>query len=261
MRTNNNNPRIPGLLCCCNNMLFSTVSAAILLLLSQSVNLASVKAFNPAADTIIRRGKTILRADTIAPPVDAVNGASAVAASSSPSAEPAAPSQAEYGESLEYPTTYASCGKCGASFALTPEAMGGGPAGRRMECSICDHTWFQSKSRLATLNGGYEMVPLPERDLDRIALNIKEGKNPKFMGEVKVYVGNISFLCTEEDLYEAFSEYGPVGDVSLVRDDVGKIRGFGFVTMRNKEDGEQCLEQLDGAELKGRKINVRPTNN
>lgn len=130
-----------------------------------------------------------------------------------------------------------------------------------MECSICNHTWFQSRERLATLGDGFEMIPLPERDMDRIQTNMKEGRHPKHFGDYKMYVGNISFQCTEADVIEVFETMGPVGDVSLVRDEVGRIRGFGFVTMRNKADGEKALGELDGVELKGRKLNVRPSTN
>ena len=105
------------------------------------------------------------------------------------------------------------------------------------------------------------MVPMPERDLKRIDQNIKEGRHPKYYGSYKMYVGNISFQCTEDDLYEVFETMGPVGDVSLVLDnETGRPRGFGFVTMRNKADGDRALEELDGHELKGRNLNVRPSN-
>lgn len=103
---------------------------------------------------------------------------------------------------------------------------------------------------------------MPDRDMERIKLNISEGKHPKHIGDYKMYVGNISFRCTEDDLYELFGEYGPVGDVSLVKDqETGRPRGFGFVTMRNLADGEKCLSELDGVELGGRELSVRPPNN
>lgn len=227
-------------------LLLTTVLA-----ISSSIFASAFEAFNPSLNrrgqATIRNGKTVLRADEIA------NGESSAAAT---------PSQAEYGQSLELPTTYASCGQCGASFALTLEAMGPGKGGRRMECSVCDHTWFQSRDRLTNLGDGFEMIPLPERDLERIQLNIKEGRHPKYYGNFKMYVGNISFQCTEEDLFEMFGTMGPVGDVSLVRDqETGRPRGFGFITMRNQEDGERAIKELDGAELKGRNMNVRPSNN
>jgi len=52
-----------------------------------------------------------------------------------------------------------------------------------------------------------------------------------------------------------------VGDVSLVRDEEGKNRGFGFVTMRTKDGGQKAMEKLDGTAVRGRKIAVRESNN
>lgn len=105
------------------------------------------------------------------------------------------------------------------------------------------------------------MVPLPQMDLERIATNLKEGKSPKYTGDGKLYVGNVSFDSTEEDLMELFSEVGELGSVSLVRDNLGRNRGFGFVTMRTKEAASTAIEQLNGKEFKGRTIAVRETNN
>ena len=130
----------------------------------------------------------------------------------------------------------------------------------RLECSVCQHSWFQSKDRLMTLRDGFEMVSLPDLDKERISLNMKEGKNPRFMGDTKLYVGNIAFECSEDDLVQVFSEAGVVGDVSLVRDDQGRNRGFGFITMRTKEGGEKAMETLDGSEVMGRNIAVRESN-
>jgi RNA recognition motif-containing protein len=110
------------------------------------------------------------------------------------------------------------------------------------------------------LRDGLEMVALSGSDLERIALNIKEGKAANFMGESKLYVGNIAFECSEQDLQEIFGKAGEVGDVSLVKDDIGRNRGFGFITMRTKEGGEKALEMLDGKEVKGRNIAVRESN-
>ena len=112
-----------------------------------------------------------------------------------------------------------------------------------------------------SLNERFEMTALPEADLKRIKLNIEEGKAPKFVGDCKLYVGNMSFGCDESDIRELFEEYGDVGDVSLVRDEDGRMRGFGFVTMRNQDDGEKCLEALDGTEFNGRNIAVREATN
>ena len=131
----------------------------------------------------------------------------------------------------------------------------------RLECSVCGHSWFQSLDRLIELGDGFEMVPLPESDKQRIATNIVEGKSPKFTGEAKLYVGNISFGVTEDDLMVAFSDVGEVGSVALVRDELGRNRGFGFITMRTKEGGADAVEKMNGVELKGRNLAVRESNN
>ncbi|GAX25626.1 hypothetical protein FisN_28Hh106 [Fistulifera solaris] len=156
--------------------------------------------------------------------------------------------------------TYVRCGKCQSVFEMTENDFGS-RNGRRLECSVCTHSWFQSKDKLLKLNEGFEMVPLPERDMERIQNNMQKGLSPKFMGDFKLYIGNIAFECHEDDLYEVFGRVGEVGEVSLVRDDEGRNRGFGFITMRTKEDGEKAIEELNGAPVRGRNIAVRESNN
>ncbi|KAL7576478.1 hypothetical protein ACA910_017983 [Epithemia clementina (nom. ined.)] len=169
--------------------------------------------------------------------------------------------QAEYGKSLALPDTYVKCGKCQTVYSLQESDLGDSGRGRRLECSVCGHSWYQSKDRLLTLRDGYQLLELPETDRERIQLNLKEGKEPGFTGDVKLYVGNISFDCHEDDLRNLFESVGPVGDVSLVRDEDGKNRGFGFVTMRTQEDGNLAMEKLDGASVRGRSIAVRESTN
>lgn len=111
-----------------------------------------------------------------------------------------------------------------------------------------------------TMNEGFEMVPLSDMHRKRIMANIEEGVSPKFAGHGKLYIGNIAFSCTEDDLFEIFGKIGEVGDVSLVRDEIGRNRGFGFVTMRTKEDGNTAIAEMDGFDLHGRKIAVRESN-
>jgi RNA recognition motif-containing protein len=73
-----------------------------------------------------------------------------------------------------------------------------------------------------------------------------------------MFVNNLAYTVTEEDLLEAFGTLGEVGDVTVVRDDEGVNRGFGFVTMMDGEAGEACLEKLNGLEIKGRNISIKP---
>mmetsp|Transcript_2673 Transcript_2673/g.3965 ORF Transcript_2673/g.3965 Transcript_2673/m.3965 type:complete len:211 (-) Transcript_2673:293-925(-) len=170
--------------------------------------------------------------------------------------------QAEYGKSLELPDTYVRCGACHSHFAIAEEDLGTRGKGRRLECSVCGNTWFQSKERIMTLRSGMELKELPQSHLDRVALNKAENKAPNFVGDAKLYVGNIAFQCSEESLFEEFSNFGNVGEVNMVYDnESGRPRGFAFVTMRTPEDAEKALANLDGKDLFGRPLQVREATN
>lgn len=72
-----------------------------------------------------------------------------------------------------------------------------------------------------------------------------------------IYIGNLSFQASEEDLREIFDEYGKVNRVSLPIDrETGKKRGFAFVEMESETEEDSAIEQLDGAEWMGRIIKV-----
>ena len=74
---------------------------------------------------------------------------------------------------------------------------------------------------------------------------------------MKMYVGNLSFDTTKEDLESAFAQYGQVTDVHLPSDrETGRPRGFGFVTMDSKQAMDAAINALDGVELDGRTIKV-----
>lgn len=74
---------------------------------------------------------------------------------------------------------------------------------------------------------------------------------------VRLYVGNLSFDATGEDLREIFSQVGAVEEAIIVtRPGGGRPRGFGFVTMESESDGEDAIRQLDGQEVAGRALKV-----
>lgn len=74
---------------------------------------------------------------------------------------------------------------------------------------------------------------------------------------MKLYVGNISFNTTNQDLNDIFSEIGPVTSSNVIEDrETGRSRGFGFVEMANKEDGERAISVLNGKEVDGRELKV-----
>jgi cold-inducible RNA-binding protein len=72
----------------------------------------------------------------------------------------------------------------------------------------------------------------------------------------KLFVGNLSFQTTENDLSDAFAQIGPVEALSLITDrDTGRSKGFAFVTM-SEEDADKAIGKLHGSQLDGRALTV-----
>ena len=72
-----------------------------------------------------------------------------------------------------------------------------------------------------------------------------------------IFVGNLDFNTSEDELRTMFEAYGQVDRVSIMTDrDTGRSRGFGFVEMANAEDGEKAIAALNGSQLGGRTLNV-----
>lgn len=72
-----------------------------------------------------------------------------------------------------------------------------------------------------------------------------------------IYVGNLDFKVTEDELRQAFSAYGQVDNVTILKDrDTGQPRGFGFVEMANDEEAEKAISGMNGAQLGSRALNV-----
>ncbi len=74
---------------------------------------------------------------------------------------------------------------------------------------------------------------------------------------MKLYVGNLAFQTSSEDLQQLFAQAGTVESASVVEDrETGRSRGFGFVEMSSKEEGEKAIDQFNGKEVNGRNLNV-----
>jgi len=73
----------------------------------------------------------------------------------------------------------------------------------------------------------------------------------------KLYVGNLSYNTTQNQLQDLFAEHGPVTEVDLIMDKFsGRPRGFGFVTMETKEAAEAAVQALNGKNIDGRDLTV-----
>ena len=74
---------------------------------------------------------------------------------------------------------------------------------------------------------------------------------------MNIYVGNLSNEVTEEDLKQAFETFGEVESVKIIKDKyTNRSKGFGFVEMASKAEGQSAIDGLNGKELKGKALNV-----
>ena len=82
---------------------------------------------------------------------------------------------------------------------------------------------------------------------------------------MNLYVGNLPYRLTEDQLRSAFEEYGSVSSCTIIKDKVtGQSKGFGFLEMPERSEAEAAINNLNGRDLMGRKINVneaRPREN
>jgi len=82
---------------------------------------------------------------------------------------------------------------------------------------------------------------------------------------MKLYVGNLSFQTSSDDLQQLFAQAGTVETASVVEDrETGRSRGFGFVEMSSSEEGQAAIQQFNGKEINGRSLTVneaRPREN
>lgn len=74
---------------------------------------------------------------------------------------------------------------------------------------------------------------------------------------MNIFVGNLSYAVTEDDLRQAFEAYGQVTSASIIKDKFsGQSKGFGFVEMPSKEEAEAAVTAMNGKEMKGRNLSV-----
>jgi RNA recognition motif-containing protein len=102
------------------------------------------------------------------------------------------------------------------------------------------------------LNAASFLVSVPPRSLTKTTSSIKG----TFL-MTNIFVGNLSFQTTQDELHAAFAQYGAVERVNIVTDrDTGQPRGFAFVEMTDRSAAETAISQLNGADMNGRALNV-----
>jgi cold-inducible RNA-binding protein len=77
---------------------------------------------------------------------------------------------------------------------------------------------------------------------------------------VNIFIGNLAFTATEEDLRQLFEQYGTVDTINLITDrDTGRARGFGFVEMPDSRAAQSAMQGLQGKDLAGHALTVNET--
>ena len=96
-----------------------------------------------------------------------------------------------------------------------------------------------------------------EVDFDPSLLYYSHQEKVQHVMSMKLYVGNLSFQTSSQELEELFAGMGAVESATVVEDrETGRSRGFGFVEMASQEDGEKAIAELNGQEVSGREIKV-----
>ncbi len=74
---------------------------------------------------------------------------------------------------------------------------------------------------------------------------------------MNIYVGNLSYKVSDQELMEVFEEFGDVVSAKVIKDrESGRSKGFGFVEMANESEAQEAINELDGAEINGRAVKV-----
>ena len=142
------------------------------------------------------------------------------------------------------------CSRCKATYTVDNLADFG--TGKQVKCSNCEHEWFQTVARLNDVPRDMDMIEYPQAMKDRIA----RGLPAEPVGRYRCFVGNLPFVVTEEELRELFERYGTVASATVMVDENGRPKGFGFVNLESTVAGAKAVEELDGYELHGRSITV-----
>eukprot|EP00276_Gloeochaete_wittrockiana_P005910 CAMPEP_0184643436 /NCGR_PEP_ID=MMETSP0308-20130426/276_1 /TAXON_ID=38269 /ORGANISM="Gloeochaete witrockiana, Strain SAG 46.84" /LENGTH=313 /DNA_ID=CAMNT_0027071371 /DNA_START=190 /DNA_END=1131 /DNA_ORIENTATION=- len=134
---------------------------------------------------------------------------------------------------------YITCPKCTTSYAVKETDIG--DSGRVVKCTKCEFQWNALLTDIKALSTASDVV----------------SKSARGVSPLNIYVGNLSFKATEDDLRSTFEAYGDVHRVSIPLDrETGRSRGFAFVEMQDRDSGLNAIEQLNGTSIAGRQVNL-----
>lgn len=138
------------------------------------------------------------------------------------------------------------CGLCRAVYEVENEALF--EEGRWVRCSLCGNEWMQTIAGMQELPENADMISYPDEMKARVEAGLP-------VNGFRCFVGNLEWKTTEAELRDLFMQYG-VTDVKLMREDDGKSKGFGFVSLEGWIDGKRAIEELNDKKVGERNIVV-----
>lgn len=148
--------------------------------------------------------------------------------------------------------SYLQCVECYALYTVEPEELDNAP--RVVGCSNCLHEWYATEADL--LWGEEEaLAALGKRDIkERKERELPKVQAPDSDGGMNIFVGNLSFRATIDDLHRAFGGYGEIVRCQIPSDQSGASRGYGFVEMKRRKEGLAAIKSLQGVSILGRDV-------
>uniref|UniRef100_A0A7S1TD30 RRM domain-containing protein n=1 Tax=Compsopogon caeruleus TaxID=31354 RepID=A0A7S1TD30_9RHOD len=162
-------------------------------------------------------------------------------------------------------TTYTECVRCGSKFAVSDRELG--DKGRKVQCGVCKHVWFQHTNRLSELAEGESLRDMTPAEQD-IAIERTKTRSRRATSDAgaseggsqfTLFVGNLPFSVSEDDLRVIFSQHCKVQRVHIATTE-GRSRGFAFVDVASEEDMKLAIEKVSGMDVGGREVSVRQGN-
>ena len=154
---------------------------------------------------------------------------------------------------------YIQCGACKSVYIITEKQLG--ERGRRVHCNVCDKEWYQTLERVMTVDDGVMLNMISEEKIPEIRRNIQT-RNFRSRGNgIGIFVGNLPYSYTEEEIGGLFAEYG-ILQISLVRDAEGESKGFAFLEVATEADANMLIDEMHHFHTDNRrKLTVRLADN
>jgi len=137
---------------------------------------------------------------------------------------------------------YIMCSACKSAYIPNLEIFRQSKVGCRVKCSVCEKEWFQTIDKMMRADDLAVLSDMPEEKIADVKRILADKNYPKYprVDKIGLFVGNLPYSYTEQDLTDLFAEYGLIG-VSLIKAPDGASKGFAFVDVKKLLSPPLCL--------------------